>query len=241
MLDASAPYAELIAAAERSRLTGFTWVLQIGHHEPAEAPAGPIAALARTRAEAAGLWPYVIGVTYGEEWHERCRAGKFAYLGLTEGHPACGSIVYDYLSRQIAAVDAVTGGLPVLWITHLVYPGAPVPVGVDYVGLDPYPVDGESWQDFEPLLLISEHWTPLPLVLVPRWFRATGPFQGEDWRKAKRPVSAEIIDGYARFAARPSVVAVLGFLWASRPYADLVGLADLPSTRAAVARSLGVW
>lgn len=238
-IDGDASAATLRAAAERSRLTGHRWVLQVGHHRHPLEDAGAVTADTLARAAAVGLRPYVDAMTYGEEWHERCQMGEFADLGLTAGHPACPSVVAGWFSRQHERAKAASGGLPILWITHVAHPAyRPVPAGVDYLALDPYPVDGQAWADFEPLLSLSEASTTLPIVLIPRWAYATGPFQGRGWERTSRPPSLDVIDGYARFAARPRVAAVWGFLWASRPTADLVGLRDMPATRAAVESSL---
>lgn len=238
-LDADASDAALRDAAARSRATGFTWVLQIGHHVAPHLPAGPVAARARQRAEAAGLWPHVAAVTYGEEWHERCFFGEFAAYGLTANAPECPAQVVGWMSQQHAAVKAATDK-PIVWITHFVHPTRPVPAHTAYVALDPYPTDDQDFAFVEWLLALSADSTDLPLVIIPRWFQATGPFQGRRWQDASRPPSQAVIDGYARWARHPRVVALWGFLWASRPYADLVGLADMPATRAAVERSLGV-
>ena len=236
-LSAYASEAEMRTAAKRSRDTGFTWVLQIGHWERPDAPAYHVALAAKARAEAAGLWPYVVAVTYSEEWHERCFYGEFAAYGLTANHPACPAQVYGWMSQQHAAVKAATDK-PIVWVTHFVHPTRPVPQHTDYVALNPYPVDGQGFEFVEWLIEISVDSTELPLVLVPRWFKTTGPAQGPRWEDASRdPV---VFDGYARWLQHPRVVALWGFLWASRPEADLVGMADMPEARRALERSLGV-
>lgn len=234
-IDGDANAATLAAAAERSRLTGHRWVLQVGHHRHPLEDAGAVTADTLARAAAVGLRPYVDAMTYGEEWHERCLLGEFASLVAPS---ACPGAVAAWMSHQHARAKAASGGLPILWITHLAHPlYRPVPTGVDYLALDPYPVDGQAWADFEPILSFSEASTTLPIVLIPRWAYATGPFQGADWWRVSRPPSLDVVDGYARFAARPRVAAVWGFLWASRPGADLVGLRDMPATLSAVERS----
>lgn len=238
-LNAGASDAELRAAAGRSRATGFQWVLQIGYGVPAETDAGGVAALARSRAEAAGVWPYVLAVTYGEEWHERCLAGEFAYLGLTAWHPECGSQVVAWMSRQHEAVKAATDR-PVVWITGVVHPTRAVPAFTDYVAVDSYPQDGQGFDAVSPVFLDAERYTALPLVIIPRWFKATGPKQGPHWQQGSQDPRVEWMDQYAALLRRPRWVAMWGFLGADRPQADLVGLWSMPAVRAAVAHSLGV-
>lgn len=238
-LNAGASDAELQAAAERSRATGFQWVLQIGYGIPAEVEAGEVAAVARRRAELSGLWPYVIAVTYGEEWHERCLAGEFAYVGLTAGHPECGVQVVAWMSRQHQAVKAATGR-PVVWITGVVHPTRAVPAFTDYVAVDYYPQDGQGFDAVAPVFLNAERYTDLPLVLIPRWFKTTGPKQGPHWQQASQDPRVEWMYQYAAILRRPRWVAMWGFLGADRPHADLVGLWSMPTVRAAVAQSLGV-
>lgn len=237
MLSADASDADVAAALARSRASNFAWVLQLGHHIPATTLAEEVAAPVRARFERLGLWPYVVAVTWGEEWHERCLVGEFADLGLTPWHPSCGPVVEAWLGRQQAQVRAVTGK-PVIWITGMVSASRPVPAASDFVGIDLYPVDGQSFASLAPDLLANETATSLPLIIIPRWFQMTGQFQGPGWALMSAPPDPAWMDGYAAILARPRWVAMIGFLGASRPYAELVGLVDLPGTLAAVESSL---
>lgn len=142
------------------------------------------------------------------------------------------------LGLQHARARAATGK-PVIWVTTAVHVTRPVPANTDYVALDPYPRDGTRFADVaEPILLHAEVATHLPLVLIPRWFSTAGPFQGDEWRTFASAPTQDMVDGYARIFARPRWVAMVGFLWQSRPTADLVGLADMPHVRAMVERAL---
>lgn len=237
-LAAHAPDGQLAEAAARSRATGFLWIVQAGFDVPphvyAEAPARAM----RARFEAAGLWPYVVAVTWGEEWYERCAGGEFSATYGVSG-PACVFGVYDWMSAQHEALARVTGK-PVMWVTHVADRlWRRVPSHTSYVAIDAYPTDGQAWGDLLPTLLHSEGGTDLPLVIIPRWYQTTGPVQGDRWRETSASPE-RWADGYAALLARPRWVAMLGFLWASRPWADLVGLEDMPDAQRAVARSLGV-
>ena len=75
---------------------------------------------------------------------------------------------------------------------------------------------------------------------IARWCKATGPAQGVRWRETSVDPTDNWAAGYAWLLARPAWVALIGFLWESRPGADLVGLQDMPQARAAVERALGV-
>ncbi len=238
MLDGAASDAEFLAAAERSRRTGFRWVVQVGAHEPVEVPAEGVALVVRDKLARAGLGPYMLGSSYGEEWHERCLQGEFAYLGLTAHHPECGVQVYQWFSQQHARMKAVLG-LPVFWVTSLVHPTRPVPTSTDFVGIDFYPQDGQRWDAVVPVLLGAEQYTTLPLVRIERGFSSTGPKQGPLWGLSQAPPDPAWLTAAVAFVQqRPRWVALLCFLWQSRPTADLRGLVELPEARAALERAV---
>lgn len=223
---------ELQNAARLSERTGFKWILQLGHHEDPRVPAeqllpGMLAKLDRT-----GLRPHIIALSWGEEWNERCLIGEFLPLGISPS--MCYDVVYAWLGRQNGEVKKVFPGVPTLWVTHLVDPQRRVPENIDLIALDPYPSDHQTFAQFEPLLLMSAHYARKPLVLIPRWFRVTGPFQGPQWRDFANEPSRDMIDGYWRWLQRGDVVGMWGFLWGSRPTADLIGLVDMPNVRAYV-------
>lgn len=235
-----APDADLLAARDRSRATGFRWIVQLGFDCPATTPAGPVAAAARARLEALGLWPWVVALTWGEEWYERWYADEFAPLGLPASAPNGLAVIQDWSGHQHRAIQRATGK-PVIWLTGLVHGPRAVPAGTDFVALDAYPPDGQTFAaSVLPAYQMTAAATALPIVAIPRWFKSTGPFQGPLWHTSAREPSADAIAGYAAITAHPRVVAVWGFLWESRPYAELVGLADMPATAAAIATSLGV-
>jgi len=239
-ISGDASYDDMVEAATQSRLTGFRWVLQMGYSALPTAPAGPVAALAMFKAQDAGLWPYVVAVNYGEEWYERFFAGEFTSYGCAPSVAECLPIIHDWMGRQHAAIKAVTGK-PVIWLTGMVIPGRLVPAHTDLVAIDYYPRDGQSFaESVDPVVHAALIQTDLPLVLIPRWFKNTGPYQGAHWQAGAQEPLAAWADGYARWLTHPRVVALWGFLWASRPYADLVGLRDMPAYQAAVKRSLGV-
>ena len=231
--------AELARAAERSRASGFQWIVQIGYNSPVLQHAGDVSAAVKARFDRFGLWPFVAATAYGEEWHEHCLGGAFfaAPLWIPAWSPACGDLVVQWLSVQHARMKAVTGK-PVLWITGTVAPGRLVPTSTDFVAVDYYPQDGQPFAAIEPVFVMAEQYTDLPLVLVMRWFKNTGPYQGPLWHTGAADPLDEWAAGYARLAQHPRVVALMGFLWQSRPWAQLVGLEDMPATHAAVVAAL---
>lgn len=231
--------AAFLAAAARSRATGFAWIVQLGFAASPVQPAAEIAAFVRARLERTGLWPYVVAVAYGEEWHERCLQGEFSRFGLTAWHPSCGSVVEAWMGLQHQAVKAQMGK-PVIWVTGMVHPSRPVPAFTDYVAIDYYPADGQDFAAIVPVYAMAEQYTTLPIIAIARWFKSTGPFQGPLWQLSASEPPAAWAQAYAELLTHPRVAALLGFLWASRPHAELVGLADMPSQLAAVKQALGV-
>lgn len=215
------------------RRPGFGLVVQIGFHESPLEPAGVVALRARRTLEAAGLWNDVLAFCYGEEWYARFDAGAFAAYGLPAGHPEGVHIIRDYVGRQQIEIVQATGR-PIVWVTPEVTAERQPPPATTYVAIDRYPVDGEAPEAYGAALIANERATSLPLVLIPRWFRSTGPQQGPAWQLASEEPSRSTIEIAARVLARPRWVAAVGFLWTSRPHAELVGLADMPATRAAV-------
>ena len=217
----------------------FDWIVQIGFHESPLEPAGSVARRVKAQLEAAGWWPRVAAFVYGEEWFERFDAGEFAPYGLPAGHPEGVHILRDYLGRQHEQIVAETGK-PVLWMTHRVTPDRQPPRSTAFVGIDAYPVDGQRFEDFAPLLLETERHAQHPLVIVARWCKATSDRQGPRWRETSAEPASGWADGYAWVLKRPQWVALIGFIWNSRPESGLVGLSDMPHARAAVERALGV-
>ena len=237
-LSGDAGYDDMVQAAERSRATGFRWVLQLGFSALPTAPAEEAAYWAVYRAKDAGLWPYVIAVTYGEEWYENFYADAFAVYGFPLTRPDGPEQIRAWMSRQHCALRVY--GKPIVWVTGVVNAVRAVPDCTDVVAVDAYVPDGSTFSLIEPILAEAETATTLPLVLIPRWFQMTGPRQGSAWHQMASEPTKETVDGYARWLARPRWTALWGFLWASRPGADLVGLADLPNVRRWVEQSLGV-
>ncbi len=218
---------------------GFGWVVQIGFHESPLEPAGVIAARVMRQLVDAGLWDQVLAFVYGEEWYSRFDQDHFAAYGLQAGHPQGISTIHAYLGRQHGEIVAVTGK-PVLWVEVAVTADRQPPAHTAYVGIDAYVPDGQTFEaSVGPVFLEAERATPLPLVVIARWFAYAGEKQGPGWRRFSGGPTPEMAAGYAAVLARPRWHALIGFLWGSRPSADLVGLADLPDTRDALVRSLG--
>lgn len=233
-VDSDAQWRDALAL---SRSRGFSWILQLGYHEPPTVDITAHARRVRARLEAAGLRPYVVAYALGEEWYEYWRAGVFARHGFPPSVPNGADILHAWLGAQQGRASAVLG-LPALWVTTAVnenralFPWQPVPAHTGLVAVDAYvPTGGTFAAHVAPILAYAETQTALPLVLIPQWFE-------DAWRA---PVTAALIDDYAAWARRSRWIATLGFTWRSRPTAGIAGLADLPAARSAVARGAGAW
>lgn len=227
-------------AVAQSAATGFKWIVQFGFDVSADTSVSAVAPAQKARLERLGLWPHVVAVDWSEEWYERCLGGEFfERFHIPAGSPLCGPAIESWLGAQHASLKRITGK-PVIWVTGMVVPGRLVPANTDYVAVDYYPQDGQPIEAIAPVVLAAEQHTTLPLIIVARWFRNTGPYQGPSWNSGDEEPPASWADGYATVLARPRWFAMIGFLWNSRPWAELVGLADMPTFQAAVKRSLGV-
>lgn len=227
--------AEMAHARWLSETRGLVWWLQLGYAESPVVPIGPHAARVRARVEAAGLLPYIAGMSVGEEWYEHWRAGSFAAYGLTAENPAGQPIITAWLGMQHAAAKSALG-LPVVWITTApnndpaIAPYQPIPAGVDLVAVDAYVGAGGTFATHvAPVLAHAERTTPLPLVLVPQFFDAPG------WERPT-PETAAL---YLSWLARPRWVALVAFTWRDRPSLQMTGLASLPALRAALEAHAG--
>lgn len=218
---------------------GYRLVAQVAYHHPPIDPAGPLAAAALAKFQRLGLAGCVVAQTIGEEWYERFYADEFARWGFPATREDGPRQIHAWMGRQHEAAKAANGW-PVIWLTGIVYGERAVPASTDYVMLDPYPADGQTFAaSVAPIFLYAEQATALPLIATCRWFANVGPKQGPIWRTGAMLPTMEMIEGCAAIARRPRYVAMVGFLWASRPAADLIGLADMPATvREAVARSM---
>jgi hypothetical protein len=225
--------AELRAARRLSEQRGILWWFFLDVNPP-HAPAGALAEAAKARTDAAGLTPYIIALSLGEEWYERLAAGEFAPYGL--GFPSGVPIVHDWLGRQQTAAHAVFG-VPVVWLTTLpnndrtlgAHLWRPIPASTHAVAVDAYvPAGGTFAAHVAPVLAHAEVTTALPLVLIPQWFHMPGHALWD-----YRP-TVDDIEQYRAWAARPRWVATFGFSWLSGPSDGIIGLADLPDLRAAV-------
>lgn len=227
---------EIIEAAyQRSVTTGFKWILQIGFNDDPRIPADIIAL--RNLIKFQKLMPHIVAVMYSEEWYEKFHGNHFAGLGLSSSNPEGIRIIYDWLGKQHLLIKKHINK-PIIWMTTVVYWGAPVPHGVDIVAIEAYAGDNKSLAWAELRLLYAEIATDLPLVVVSRWFRNTGPKQGFDWQNISQPPTKEMVDLYFRILNRNRYIAMFGFLWESRPNADLQGLQDMPEVLGYVLENL---
>lgn len=223
------------AAAACSRRTGMAWVLSV-HYGKQRASLEEHTRWLRARAEAAGLVPHVLAVTYREEWYEHQRLNlplphDFAFDRIG-GDVVSIDRVRDYLGRSHAAIRRAWPGAPIGWITGFVNDSlaygpdlyAPMPAGVDVLVLDPYAGRFQSFESWPELVI--QHavaTTRQPIVIVPQWFTAPGTTFTE---------RTDFTAHYARWLTHPRVVGLWGFVWESR--GDVVGLRDLPALRLAV-------
>lgn len=231
--------ADLIAARARCQASGFRWIVQLGYAQPLNLAIGPHAAQVRARFDTLGLSPCVVAMTIWEEWYEHWGLNEYAAYGLPATVPESVAIpvIHAWAGEQHRQARAATGW-PVIWLTTWASSQRPVPAWTDYVALDTYTACGGTWlTSVGPAVLAAEQATAVPLIRVPQWFQATGPAQDASWACGP-PADAPAWE--AAVLARPRWVALWGFLWQSRPWADLLGLADLPILRAHVESALGV-
>lgn len=222
-------------AAACSRQSGMAWVLVL-HHAEAEHIEG-----VRARATETGLAPHVLALTYREEPYQHYRLGLSLPLVLEDRLDAAPEadamtrlhMVRDHWSEAHATIRAVWPGPFVAWITPWVNDSlawgeplyAPLPDGVDVLVLDPYATAGQSFTDWQEIVIrYAVQTTTLPIALVPQWFVQPGTSLG---------TVRDFTQDYFRWLAHPRVVALWGFTWESRG-PGLVGLKDLPTLRASV-------
>lgn len=220
---------EIESAFQKSVTTGFVWILQLGYHDHPLTSAVEIAERSRVRFRR--LMPYIVAVVLGEEWYEHFRANDFAIYGFPSSFPNGVELIRVWLGHQHARLKEALGK-PVIWITNAVYWEQPVPDNTDYVAIDAYSADDEDFSWVIARLLYAEVATDLPLVFIFRSFKTTGPKQGENWIDFSQEPTKETIDLAFEVLKRKRYIALLPFLWESRPYADLVGLNDMPELKA---------
>lgn len=228
----------IINAVARSRNTGFRWIVQMGYHDHPLTSSIGVADRVMDRMDRLGLTPFIVGISYGEEWYEQCLAGKYIDIGISG--PDCYEKVFSWLSHQHSQVIARTNR-PIIWITGLVDELRKVPSHVTYVALDYYPNDNQRLMDLLPVFHTSHLYSPNhKKIIIARWYSTTGPIQGDHWPLMSKPPTQEFFTTYRLLLDHPDVVAMLGFLWESRPFAHLVGLQDMPAQRLMLERSLGI-
>lgn len=228
------------AAADCSRRTGHRWVLFL-----TGSPYQPITAHAlavRTRIEAAGLRPYLLGVVDHEEWYENVLSGAWAFW--TQDPAVVVPVVHAWTSARNAEIRAVFPGLPILWITTLVNDSQaaglwlwrPLPVGVSAIALEGYVPKGRTWAQTAGVYLAHALATrPEPIVLVTQGFRIPGD-----------PLWDVGPTGFTETAAalqHPRVIASWLFAWDGdlwAQWAAIVGLKQRPDWQAQYVEALGV-
>ncbi len=215
-------------AYQKSVTTGFLWILQLGYSDSPLTSATEIGERGRRRFQKLDQW--IVGVALGEEHHEHFRANDYARFGFPSNFPNGVELVRLWFGIQHYRLKQVFHK-PVIWITNAVYWDQPVPDNTDIVAIDAYSADGEdlSWVILR--LLYAEYATPHPLVFIMRTFQTVGPKQGIGWQMMSQEPTREVIDLGFQILKRDRYIALLPFLWESRPYADLVGLKDMPQLR----------
>lgn len=229
----------IINAVARSRNTGFRWLVQMGYHDHPLTSSIGVADRVMDRMDRLGLTPFIVGISYGEEWYERCLNNEFVKLGYYGDN--CYTNVYNWLSIQHQHVANRARNIPIVWITGLVDQNRRVPSHVTYVALDYYPNDHQTLESLLPVFHTSHLYSPNhKKIIIARWYYTTGAIQGDHWPLMSKPPTQEFFTTYRLLLDHPDVVAMLGFLWESRPFAHLVGLQDMPAQRLMLERSLGI-
>lgn len=230
-------------AAEDSRLTGVRWVLQI--MTPHSQPLADVMPDLLARLESSGLRPYILAVTYREEWYGAWKSGELQIPGLDRANlshwPIAAQAIAGWCGQQHAEIRKALPGVPVLWLDGYVnddlsFGGQwyqPVPAGVDALALEAYVPAGGSWaQDVEVFLDHAVSTREEPIVLVAQGFQDEKP--GGMWSDGP---TEESIRETERWMDHDRVIGAWVFTWASRT--GCIGLADLPA-RVAFEQALGV-
>jgi hypothetical protein len=215
-------------AYQKSITTGFKWILQVGYYDHPLTSATLIGE--RDKKKFQKLMPHIAATVFSEEWYEHFRANNFARFGFPSDTPNGIELIRIWLGIQHARLKLAMGK-PVIWITTAVYWLQPVPDNTDYVAIDAYSADDEDLSFVRLRLEYAEVATDLPLIFIMRTFKTTGPKQGPNWQAFSQEPSTKIVDLAFEILKRDRYVALLPFLWESRPYADLVGLKDMPNLR----------
>jgi hypothetical protein len=229
--------AELTQCLRLSHERGMKWILFLGGRVPHNVPIGPHAAQVRARFEALGLMPWVVAYMYHEEWYEHFLEGTFTRYGYPPDYPNGIELVCGWVGRQHKAATAELG-VPAVWVTNMVNTDPslgrghyrPVPAHTQYVAIDAYVGPGRPFDSIVPVLAHAETTTPLPLILIPQWFRFPSvPFFA-------RGASVEDMEQFMLWLDRPRWVAAIGYTWSSGGHvgAEMIGLDQLPALRAVV-------
>lgn len=219
---------EIELAYQKSVSTGFVWILQVGYFDHPLTSATIIGE--RNNIKFQKLLPYIEAVALGEEWYEHFRGNRYAIFGFPSDFPNGVELIHMWLGIQHARLKQVMGK-PVIWITNVVYSQQPVPDNTDYVAIDAYSADDEDFSWVIRRLLYAEIATHHKLIFIVRLFKTTGPKQGGDWQRYSKDPIKETVDLAFQVLKRDRYVALLPFLWESRPGTDLVGLKDMPELR----------
>lgn len=235
-----AEWDDFARAAECSRQTGMQWAVFLFDAERAHVDA------VRTRAHLTGLAPHVLALAYREEPYQHLRLGLDPPPTLQDALQAAHGadmvtrlhMVRDHWSAAHGAIRAAWPGPHIAFITPWVNDSlafgeplySPLPSGAGVLVLDPYAMDSQRFADWPEIVIqYAVNTTTLPIALVPQWFTQPGTTIA-----TPRDFAAD----YRRWLRHPRIVALWGFLWASRP--GLVGLRDLPALRSSVELTLGV-
>lgn len=219
---------EIDLALRKSLTTNFVWILQVGYFDHPLTSATLIGE--RNNIKFRKLLNHIVGVALSEEWYEQFRGNHFAIYGFPSDFPNGAELIHMWLGIQHGRLKQ-SMGKPVIWITNVVYSLQPVPDNTDYVAIDAYSADDEDFSWVIRRLLYAEIATHHKLIFIVRFFKVTGPKQGSDWRRYSKDPQKETVDLAVQVLKRDRYVALLPFLWESRPGADLVGLKDMPELK----------
>lgn len=204
--------AEMAKAAQCSHRTGMKWVLKFGFDQIGNTE--QLAREARTRAQLAGLLPYIVALQFNEEIYSQPQYDTSSF--------AARDAIYAYVSEQQRLLKLVFG-LPIIYVDDLYNSNKvfglgyykPLPAHTDYFGMETYVPKGGSWEaNVQPIAdyLLAQN-DGIPVVLIAQTFKHPKVWN-DQWQDGPRPGDGE---KFKRLMQHPKVFAAWLFTWKNRP------------------------
>lgn len=209
--------ADMTKARQCSERTGMKWILKFGFDRIDSTE--QVAQEVRTRAQLAGLLPYIVAVQFNEEWYGQAYNGAWGppSFELFDAIAAYGGEQHRVL-KQIFH-------LPVIYVDNFINNNRafglafykPMPVGFgpdDILGIETYVTKGGTWEvDVQPYVDYTLATTTQRVVLVAQTFKHPKAWN-DQWQDGPQPR-----DGvkFKLLMQHPRVFAAWLFTWRNRP------------------------